>query len=419
MRTRTGCAKHFRFDCRIEAARFSSEHGHWVISLDGQEQVTARCLLLALGPHSRPVEPRFAGKETFAGVSFHSARWPADADLHGKRVAVIGTGASAVQIVPAVAPEVEHLYVFQRSAPWILPRGQRQYTRFERWAFRRLPWTLRLKRSLIFWSHELIGLGFIRQGLINRILMAVAGWKRRRAIRDPELRARLAPDYMIGCKRAMVSDDYYPAFNRDNVTLVTDPITAMDRDGLVCGNTTRWDVDAVVYATGFVVADADGYLPVIGADGRSLEEVWTRDGAAAYMGTTISGFPNLGMLLGPNSGLGHSSVVHIVESQLRYLMRYLEALDALGPGATLDVKPDVQRRYNAQVQERLGKTVWGTGCKSWYLDRKGRNVTVFPGLNAGFRRALASLDLDAYEQRFARPEPPARRSEDLVAVEEP
>ncbi len=404
---RRDVARRIRFGVDIVEARFLEGPGRWRLTEAGGAVRHVRVLILATGPLNRPSFPVIPGLERFGGGFVHSSAWDASLDLTGKRVAVIGTGASGVQVVPNIADRVARLTVFQRSAPWVMPRGDRRTTRLERWLFRRFPATQAVVRGAIYWALEGVGSAFFGNAALARVLRAVALRKLGREVRDPQLRKQLTPDYAIGCKRLTVSDDFLPSFNRNNVELVTDPIAEITREGIRTRSGADYPLDHIVFATGFVVADPDDFLRVVGRGGCVLPEQWAEEGAQAYRGVTVAGYPNLAMLLGPNSALSYSSVIHVVESQMRYVLGYLEALDAAGADAALDVKPDVQAAFNAGVQARLEGTVWASGCRSWYLDRAGRNAGILPEPGWRYRRRMSRFDAEAYEIRRSTPlEPP-------------
>lgn len=387
-----GLKAHIRFGCEVTALRFDERHGLWEVH-DARGGVTRlKAVILATGPQSRPHLPDLPGQARFAGKAFHSARWDRSVVAAGTRFAVIGTGASAVQIVPQLAPEAAQVTLFQRTAPWVLPRGGRRVSAAEQRLLRRFPALLSLSRGASYWWHEFIGHAFLGGRVLNGVLAAVGRYSLWRQVRDPAVRRALTPDYRIGCKRVMVSDDFYPAFNRPNVRLVTDPIDAIEAGGVRTADGTLHPADVIVYATGFNVANPDGFLHVGGVGGRVLAEDWAQDGPQAFRGTVISGYPNLAMLLGPNSGLGHSSALHVMESQMSYVLAYLDALGEAGEGAWFDVRPELQASYNVELQKRMTRTVWASGCSSWYLTRGGRNATIFPGLTHAFRRITATFD---------------------------
>jgi cation diffusion facilitator CzcD-associated flavoprotein CzcO len=393
---RLGLDSHVRYRSNISEARFLEGEGCWQVFEQGKPSLRVRSLILATGPHSRPSMPSIPGIHRFEGRSFHSAAWDSSLDLTGKRVAVVGTGASAIQIVPNIADKVSELFLFQRTPAWVIPRRDRKVSRLEKRVFERLPAVQLLSRAAIYWLTELVGLGFMGNDTVNNVLTRVALRKIVREVRDPETRRKLTPNYKIGCKRVLVSDDFYPSFNRSNVHLVTSSIQEITPTGPRTEDGTRYDVDHIIYATGFIVADTDDYIKVVGRDRRVMTEEWDKNGAEAYLGINVSGFPNLALLLGPNSGLGHSSALHVMESQMKYVTKYLAKLDEIPRNTFLDVDPDVQRLYYRDIQQRLKRTVWAAGCRSWYIDRYGRNTTVYPGVTSQYRRRTSQFRASDY-----------------------
>ncbi len=412
--------RHIQFGIEIVEARFLESAGCWELTDAGGGVRHVRTLILATGPLNRPSLPNIPGLERFAGSFVHSSAWDSSLDLADKRVAVIGTGASGVQIAPNIAGQVSRLTVFQRSASWVMPRGDRRTTRLERRLFRRFPVAQALVRGAIYWALEGVGSAFFGNALFAWGLRQVALQKLAREVRDPQLRKRLTPDYAMGCKRLTVSDDFLPTFNRPNVELVTEPIAEITADGVRTRSGADYRLDHIVFATGFIVADPDDFLRVVGRGGRVLPGQWAEEGAQAYRGVMIAGYPSLALLLGPNSALSYSSVIHVMESQMRYVLKYLDARDAAGPGAALDVRPEVQAAFNADVQAKLAGTVWASGCRSWYLDRAGRNAGILPEPGHRYRRRMSRFDAEAYEVRRStplerdvatpRPAPPAPRA---------
>jgi cation diffusion facilitator CzcD-associated flavoprotein CzcO len=309
-------------------------------------------------------------------------------------VAAIGAGASAIQFVPAIAPDVAQLHVFQRTPPWVMPHSSRPISRVEQRLFKALPFTQRLLRGGIYTARELLVLGFVKQPRIMKAIERIAERHRRSAIGDPALLEKVTPDYTIGCKRILPSNDWYPALARDNVELVTDAITEVREHSVVTADGTEREVDAIVFGTGFHVVDMPVAKMVHGRDGRALEDVW-EGSPNAHLGTAVAGFPNLFILLGPNTGLGHSSMVYMIESQIAYVMDALRELRRNGH-RTVEVRRDVQERFNRELQARMRGTVWSTGCKSWYLDEKGNNPTLWPDWTWRFRRRTARFDPREY-----------------------
>ena len=392
-----GVRPHIRFGSEIICTEFCEHTGRWTLTDRAGYQLSARVVIGAIGPLNRPRLPALPGLASFAGHTFHSAQWDARHDLAGRRVAVIGTGASAVQFVPRIAPQVGQLYVFQRSAPWILPRRDRAFSDEEKTRFRRWPLLQRALRELIYWRNELFGLLFLGNERLAAQARALAERHLRRAIpHDAELRRRVTPNYRLGCKRVLISNDYLPALTRANVELVTEAIREVTPAGIVTQDGRLRAVDTLIFGTGFVASEFMVDLQVRGLGGRSLFGEWQQASAEAYRGTTVAGFPNLLLLVGPNTGLAHNSILHIMESQVNYVLDYLRRLDQAGPGAYLDVKPEAQRQHNEQVQRQLGGTVWASGCESWYLTSEGKNTTLLPTLTPAFRRSLKHVRLADY-----------------------
>lgn len=389
--------EHIRYQTEIVQTEFRAEQGHWRLTDRAGNTTLARVVLLAIGPLNRPAVPRLKGLEGFLGKSFHSAQWEVGYDLTGKRVAVVGTGASAIQFIPEIAPQVRQLYVFQRTAPWVLPRLDRPFTERERGWFRRLPLWQKLQRTLIYWRLELQGLMFLGNERFAKLATSVANHHRRKALRhNPELERKATPNYQIGCKRVLLSNDYYPALTRPNVELVTAPIRELTAGGIVSEDGQEREIDVLIFGTGFVASSILVDMHITGLGGRNLLQEWQGPGPEAYHGTAVAGFPNLLLLVGPNTGLAHNSLVHVMESQVNYVLDYLRRLDQAGPGAYLDVKPEAQQRYNEQLQRKLGTTVWASGCQSWYLNAQGKNTTLLPALTVTFRRATRRVNLNDF-----------------------
>ncbi|MEU4319989.1 NAD(P)/FAD-dependent oxidoreductase [Nocardia fluminea] len=386
---------HHVFDCDVQSIRWNDASARWEIS-STQGEFTAETVVSAVGALCEPALPDIKGINDFEGEIFHSARWNHDADLTGKRVAVIGTGASSIQIVPAIASKVATLDVYQRTAPWLLPRMDRPYLLPERLAFKHIPGVQRLSRAAIYAARETQVVGLTRFPLLMKAFEALSRAKLQIEIRDPELRKKVTPNYRIGCKRMLISNDYYPALDRDNVDVITDGIAEVKPGSIVTKDGTEREIDALIVATGFHVTDSPTYNAMVGRDGRTLAEVFDDIGQQAYKGAAIANFPNMFFLVGPNVGLGHTSMVYMIESQINYVSDALATIDEQGL-RTVEVREDVQRAYNADLQEKLGKTVWNTGgCASWYLDKHGNNTTLWPDFTFEFRRLTRHFDADAY-----------------------
>lgn len=395
---RFGVLPKIRFGHEVTRADWDNAGARWQLQTSGGDY-TADLVISGHGPLVEPKWPDIPGLGAFEGEKFHSSRWNHDLDLSGKRVAVIGTGASAIQFVPAVQPQVGRLFVFQRSAPWIVPRPDRAHGKVELTLFRQLPVTQRAVRQAIFARGEINVLGFSNVR-VNKLLSRVARAHLESQVSDPELREKLTPNYRMGCKRILVSNDFYPALGRPNVELVTDAITEIRPHSVVTADGMGREVDVLICGTGFQATEPPIAGVFRGRDGRSLAEVW-RGSPEAYLGTTVTGFPNLFLMVGPNTGSGHSSIVYTIEAQLHYILGCLKVMRA-GHLLAFDVKPAAQRAYNAEVQARLGGTVWTEGgCTSFYLDKNGKNTTLWPGFASRFRRRLSRFDPAAYDWRLS------------------
>jgi cyclohexanone monooxygenase len=396
----SGTLDRFVFDTVVEEAVWDDAAQRWRVQTSGGAYV-AQFLIVAAGGLSAPKLPEIDGIETFQGELFHSARWDHDVDLAGKRVAVIGTGASAIQIVPelqrTLAATGGHLDVYQRSAPWVIPRNDRPYSKVERAALRRVPGLQRLYRTGLYWAHEAYVPAFTIQPKIAAPAQKVALGNIRKGIKDPELRAKVTPHFAFGCKRVLRSNDYYPALAADNTELVTEPIVKVTGNAIVTADGKEREIDVLVVATGFYTTELPIAEHVTGRSGQTLAERWRATGMAAYKGTTVPDFPNLFMLTGPNTGQGHTSMIFIIESQIAYVRDAIRTMTERGLSSMEPTQRDTDA-WNKSLQKRMKRTVWTTGgCQSWYLDAHGRNTTLWPRSTVDFRRRLASFDLDAYE----------------------
>lgn len=383
------------FGCEVLSAQWIENTGHWRLETS-KGIFTAKVLIGAWGSLCEPSLPEIKGIEGFQGEIFHSAKWDHKADLTGKKIAVIGTGASAIQIVPAIAEKVSELKVFQRTAPWILPRLERSYSSVERLACRYLPFYQRLIRLGLYWAHEAQAVGLTRAPMLLKPVEMLAHAKLRQEVRDPQIRRRLTPDYRLGCKRILLSNNYYPTFNRQNVQLVTEKIAEIKKNSLITTDGSVHEADAIILATGFHVTDSPTYHRIFGKDQRSLSQVFDEAGLQCYKGTAIANFPNMFLLVGPNTGLGHSSMIFMIESQLNYLADALAIMRRQGV-RSLEVQAEAQERYSRMLQRRLVRTIWNTGgCASWYIDKHGVNSTLWPGFSYQFRNITRKFDISAY-----------------------
>lgn len=385
-----GVRSHLRLGCELELASWDEGARLWRLQTS-RGAMTARVVIAGMGGLSKPSIPDLPGLESFEGAAFHTAHWDAEHDLRGRRVAVIGTGASAVQVVPKIQPEVERVTVFQRTPPWILPHPGRPVRPREQRLFRRLPPLQRAVRAAVYWSRETFVLGFNRHRL-SVVPRRAALRHLERQVGDPELRRILTPDYEIGCKRILLSDEYYPALQQPNAELVAGPVSEVRPRAVVTADGREHEVDTIVWGTGFRATEMEAGERFRGRDGRLLGEAWAAGGMRALRGTTVAGFPNLFLMIGPNTLLGHNSVVFIIESQLAYLMEALGAMDA-GGARVLDTRPEAEAAYNDALQQRMRGTVWvDGGCASWYIDEHGRNTTLWPGTSWSFRQATRRFD---------------------------
>ena len=388
-----GIVPHIRIDHEMRSASWDETTLRWRIETS-RGSVSASKLILANGPLSDPVVPRLEGLERFDGRVFHSAQWDHGYDLSGKRVAVVGTGASAIQFIPEIQPTVKTLHVFQRTPPWIIPRFDPTLKAWQR-RLLAIPAVHRLVRGVIYGARELMVLPFRQPALMRRVQRRALRHMHK-AIDEPGLREKLTPRYTMGCKRVLLSDDYYPALTHPNVEVVTAGIGEVRARSIVDDEGIERSVDAIILGTGFQATDPPIAKHIRGRDGRTLAAAWAGS-PKAYMGTTVASFPNLFILLGPNTGLGHTSVVYMIESQIEHVMKVLRYMRR-NRIAALEPRADAQAAFVADVERRMRGTVWvAGGCKSWYLDRTGRNSALWPDFSWRFRRRVARLDPSAYE----------------------
>ncbi len=377
----------------IKAARFDDRHQEWVLERGDGGTERFDIVVPAVGQLSRPVIPALAGAEVFSGAAFHSAQWDRTIDLAGKRVSVIGSAASAVQIIPRLAEQAAELTVYQRTPNWVIPRWNYAYSAAARLAFRRVPGVRRALRTYLYWKHELLFRALKPRSFGNSLVKAMAGFHLYRQVRDPGLRARLTPDYPPGCKRLLVSDEYLKTFNLSHVELVTDRIGRIEADGIRSETGIKRPADVIVYATGFDASNCLTPITITGRVGLDLQRAW-QDGPEAYLGMTVSGFPNLFLLYGPNTNLGHSSIILMLECQYRYIVSCLDHVVAEGKAA-LDVAPAVQHRYNEALQKSLTGSIWAAGCTGWYTT--GTKITAnWPGSCYRYLRMTRKVDFSAF-----------------------
>ena len=400
---RSGTLDRFVFDTEVVSATWREESQRWLVETSGPTGPTtyaARFLIAGPGALSEPRLPEIEGIEDFQGEIFHSARWNHDVDLAGKRVAVIGTGASAIQIVPelqkVLAETGGHLDVYQRTAPWVIPRNEHRYSALEKAAFRHVPGLQRAARTAIYWGRELYVPAFTKWPKLALPAKQAALRNIRKGIKDPELRAKVTPTFEIGCKRILISNTYYPALAADNVDLVTDGIAKVTGDAIVTRDGRERPIDVLIVATGFYTTDMPIAHRITGRKGELMSERFARTGTAAYKGSTVPGFPNFFFIVGPNTGLGHSSMVFIIESQVQYVREAIRTM-RINEYATVEPTEEAFTSWNADIQERMESTVWSSGgCASWYLDEQGRNTTLWPRSTFVFRHLLHRFDVEKY-----------------------
>lgn len=391
-----GVERHVRYDTEVLASRWDEAAACWRIETS-QGDYIAKVLVAGLGPLHEPKTPKIEGIEDFQGDIFHSARWKHDVDLSGKRVAVVGTGSSAIQMVPELAAEVGKLVLFQRTPAWVLPKPDHAIPPIEKAAFRYVPGFRRGYRGTIYYLLELLQLAQRRPNVMRQ-LQKIGLAHLRLQVKDMALREALTPSFTLGCKRLLLSNTYYPALGEDHVELVPGALTRVTANSVVGPDGQAHEVDAIVFATGFAATDPPAAKMVFGRGGESLEQVWNGS-PNAYLGTTIAGFPNLFLMIGPNLGNGHSSAFVIIEAQADYIVSALEQMSTHAL-ESVDVRPVVQARYNEQVQAALAGTVWNAGgCASWYIDKTGRNSSIYPWTTIDLRRRLARFDIERYAVR--------------------
>ena len=391
---RIGMAPRVRFGTTVLESRWDATAQLWRLTTDHGD-VTADILIAASGALTEPVLPEVPGLAEFPGPVVHTARWPSDLDIDGRRVAVVGTGASAIQVVPGIVDDVAELTVFQRTPAWITPRNDRAFSQREIDLFTRVPASQRVVRGLTYARNEALALGFTRKPELMDLLAGVSRKHLSAQVPDPELRAALTPSYRFGCKRILSSDDFWPALQRPNARLIPSALERVEGNTLVSASGERVDVDVVVLATGFEVALPPSAEGILDDDGVSLTERWHGD-PSAYLGTVVAGFPNLFLITGPNTGLGHTSMVYMIESQTRYIAAAVKTMTERG-WLTVDVRPEIQQQFNSDIDAHMQRTVWTNGsCHSWYMGPNGRIPTLWPGFTFEFRRRLRRFDAESY-----------------------
>jgi len=389
-----GLGEHLRFATEVVEARF--QNGCWKLRDANGGEYEADIMVSALGGLHRPHVPEFAGLSDFEGETFHSARWNHAHNLTGRTVAVIGSAASAIQLVPEIAPLVKKLYVFQRTPNWITPRMDQTYSAKVRERFRRHPWTARLHRWLIYWLLEMRFPVFKTGSRFSRFARQACLDHLAEQVPDPELRQKLTPDYPPGCKRMLISSDFYPALQRPNVELVTEGVTGFTKQGVTTGAGRALEVDTVIFATGFEPFEFHSAFDVTGPKGVRLADVW-KSRIYSHRTVAVPGFPNFFMLLGPNSGLGHNSVIIMIEAQVRYVLRFVQQMMKRGLHS-LAARETAMQSFDSRLHDDMAKTIWFGNCKSWYQDEQGRVFTLWPRTTLRYLWEMRKPRLDEYEQ---------------------
>jgi cyclohexanone monooxygenase len=386
-----GLLGHIRFNTTVTAGNWDDAEQLWRLDTTGGP-VTANFIVGAMGFLSEPMVPQLPGIENFKGESFHSQQWDHGFDLKGKRVAVVGTGASAIQFVPQIQPEVSELHLYQRTAPWILPRSERSLTGFEHKLYKYLPFTQKFARSVVYTFLEMRVLGFVKQRKLMKGMQFVATLNIRRHIKDRELRKKVTPDFDLGCKRVLMANNYYPAITEENVELITHGVTEVREKSIVAADGSEREVDAIIWGTGFRVTDNPDWETLRGRDGRTLTETWEPTGLRAYLGTLVPNFPNTFLVIGPNTTLGHSSMVYMIESTMQYILSILDHVEKQG-AASFEVREETVDAFERDIEQRSEGTIWTTGgCSSWYLDDNGRNTTLWPDFTFRFRKLCREFE---------------------------
>lgn len=389
---------HIRFDTEVASAGFDETSGRWLLTTAGGSRLSADILITATGQLNRPAIPELPGLDSFRGKTFHSARWDHDYDLRGRDVAVVGTGASAIQFVPRVAEQARHLYLFQRSAPYVVPKPDKAWKPWQRRLMQRFPALQRLDRLRLYSLLEMRALGFVLLNSLLKFYQWKFRWQLHRQVRDPKLRRRLVPEYPLGCKRVLLANDYYPALTKPHVEVIDSGVAEVRPDSVVAGDGQERQVDCIIFGTGFHATEFLSPMRITGRNGLELNRVWA-DGAEAYLGITVHGFPNLFMLYGPNTNLGHNSIIYMLESQFQYILDCLRMMREQRL-RWMDVREETQNAFNDRLDRKMQRTVWQQGCDSWYKTESGRNTNNWPGFTFRYRQQTRHVEPGDYE--FAR-----------------
>ena len=369
--------KYTRFHTEVTAAHYQEDKKNWVLELNHQERIEAQFMIFASGPLHIPEIPHIPGLDQFKGEVFHSAQWNHQYDLNQKKVASIGTGGSAIQYIPEIASKVSQLYVFQRTPAWVIPRDERKYASLEKKLFEKFDWFRKLHRARLYWSNESRVVPIVKPTAMKYAQKLAEAFIRYQ-VKDPAIAKKLTPNYIMGCKRILVSNKYFPTFNRSNVELITDPIQSITQNGIITQDGIEREIDCLILGTGFIT-DPRIYLKsfkCIGLNGVDLQHSW-KDGAESYYGISTENFPNLFQLLGPNTVLGHNSVIFMIEAQINHILQLINLVDQKNVKAVV-VKSKVQKAFNEKIQNQFDGTIWQSGCVSWYQQDNGKNFSLWP-----------------------------------------
>ena len=386
-----GLRKRVELQANVERIEWNEAEKHWAVHTASKGIFYAQFVINASGPLSQPVIPRIRGKDRFRGKTFHTNHWDHSYDYRGKRVAIVGSGASAVQVIPVIAPQVDQLHVFQRTPHWVLPRADRRFGSIQRWLLGVKP-AYNLLRWLIYWQFETRVIAFKYSKPAIRLVQRQAMRWLKHQVPDPNLRAKLVPDFAIGCKRVLLSNTYYPALSRANVTLHTreQGVASLDESGINTADGAHIDVDLIIWSTGYDATDGVISYPVSGKNAVQLRDVWA-EYPRAYLGTSLPDFPNLFIVTGPNTGIGHTSALFIIESQMNYIIDCIRTVQTKGL-RSIEVRPEAERTYTAMIHREMERTVWKSGgCHSWYQSKSGHVIAMFPGFSFSYHRLTRAL----------------------------
>lgn len=389
---------HIVYQWELATANYMEAEGKWRIKNTLGESYKTQFLIMGNGALHLPSMPDIEGISQFKGAIFHSSNWQYDINLKNKTVAVIGTGASAIQFVPEIAKEVNKLYLFQRTAPWILPKPNPKIGNIRKWLFQKMPFFQKLYRYKIYWMNELFVLGFVFEKSIMKAASLMAKWHLNRQVVNEELKKKLLPNFIFGCKRVLLSNNYYPALMQKNVEVVSEKITRINSHSIQTELRNIEAIDVIICGTGFHVTNSFYKLKITGLNNIEINDLWNNN-PTAYLGTVVSGFPNFFVMTGPNTGLGHSSMVFMIESQARYIKDAIYNLKKNNV-KSFNIKPEIQEKYNQYIDCKMKNTVWKSGCNSWYLTPSGRNATLWPGFTFQFRHITRKFDFRNYQVEY-------------------